>query len=102
MRVIRPPQRDFEADLTSVLGKAMKQDRALAVEVYAALCNVEWGHEDGSRFSCTWRAAGELVAEIRTGKSGDEDYLTWYCSGSEGHVSEQVRDPLAALGWKPR
>lgn len=94
------PQHDFEADLRSVLGEGMRTDDSLAQEVYAALCNVDWEHEDGSRYSCSWRYAGGLVAEIRTGTDGSESYLDWYCSGNEGRVSERVDEALAPTGWR--
>lgn len=96
-------ERDFEADLRSSLGEAMKDDMGLAVEVYGALCNVDWEHDDGSRYGASWRSAGGLVNEIVNPE--DEDamgYCNFYCSGGEGTVSERVSDSLGALGWKWR
>lgn len=49
-------------------------------------------------YSCSWRYAGGLVAEIR---DQGEDYMDFYCSGNEGEVDECVAEDLASLGWIP-
>jgi len=77
-----------------VFGRSIS--RELATEIYRALCNVDWFHEDGSRFGCTWRSAGATVAELR---GEGEDYLDYYCSGNEGYVADSVSGPLAERGW---
>lgn len=106
-------EQDFEAALRAALGERMKGDvegagiagamndepaQGLAVDVYRALSNVEWRHEDGSRYSCSWRSAGGLVAEIR---GAGEDYLDFYCSGREGTVTDEIAEALSAHGWHP-
>jgi len=87
-------QRNFADDLYVVFGRSIS--RELATEIYRALCNVDWFHEDGSRFGCTWRSAGATVAELR---GEGEDYLDYYCSGNEGYVADSVSGPLAERGW---
>lgn len=89
------PKADFKQDLRNSLGPLMA-NADIAGEVYAALCNTEWEHEDGARFSCTWRYAGGLVADIR---DQDENYLDWYCGGGEGHISDRVQAAMATHGW---
>ena len=46
-------------------------------------------------WSCSWRYAGGIVADIE----GKGDYMDYYCSGSEGHVFEEIEQDLFNLGW---
>lgn len=92
---IHSKERPFESDLADALGERI-QDESVARAAYAALCNVDWQHEDGSRYSCSWRYAGGLVADMR---GLGEDYLDFYCSGNEGHVRDDIAEALAAYGW---
>lgn len=107
-------EQDFEQALRDALSERMcaavedsgiagaMSDRnasGFAVDVYRALSNVEWRHDDGSRYSCSWRHAGGLVAEIR---GVGEDYLDFYGSGGEGEVTDEVTDALAVHGWHPK
>ncbi len=101
-------KRDFEDDLKGALGEQIRAaPRAVgayrreyasnkAVAVYRALSNVEWEHETGSRFQCSFRYAGGMIARIRD----EGDYIDWYCSGEEGHVDDDIAEALAAKGWK--
>jgi hypothetical protein len=85
-----------------------------AQNLYAALCNNTFQKQDvwlilkDAYWSCSWRYAGGLVADLR---DAGEDYMDWYCSGigtkegdysnyvSEGNVTEEIRADLALLGW---
>jgi hypothetical protein len=89
--------RDLEHDLLALADRA-REDLALADELYCALCNADWVHEDGSEWRGSWRYSAGLVASIR---GRGEDYLDFYCSpsGAEGTISERVSDAMAALGW---
>jgi hypothetical protein len=66
-------------------------------------------------WSCTWRAAGGIVARF---ENQGGDYLDWYCSGigdglgngdadrtkgfvPEGTVTDEIREDFATLGWTP-
>jgi len=89
-------QRDFEQDLARLLGDQIRNDRGFAADVYRALCNTRWQYKDGSRFECTWRYAGSLIARIR---GRGEDYLDFYPCGHEGTVTDKIRGHLAAGGW---
>ena len=89
-----------------------------AQNIYAALCNNEfqknsvWPILKDQTWSCSWRYAGGIVAEIQ----GHGDYLDWYCSGigfhdksgemTQGYVPEsmitqEVEQDLSRLGWIP-
>lgn len=93
---IFPIEKNFEIELQEVFGLQAAGDDKLAVEIYRALCNVSWEHEDGSRYSGTWRYAGEVVADLR---QKEESYLDFYCSGGEGTVSDYVEESLRERGW---
>jgi hypothetical protein len=89
-----------------------------AQNLYAALCNNDfvknevWPILKGETWSCSWRYAGGIIADIRV----EGDYIDWYCSGiggglgngdedgSIGYVAEQVvteeiREDLRSIGW---
>jgi len=96
-----------------------------AQNLYAAMCNMRWIKLEiipilkDEYWSCSWRYAGGLVAELK--RSGD--YLDWYCSGmgglttydaeegdkymaekkfvSEVTVTDEIRNDLKKLGWIP-
>lgn len=122
-------ENNLEYDLRStkwICDKAKSRD-AYAQNVYTALCNQSWQKNDvwpllaGQTYSCSWRYAGGIVADmIETG-----DYIDWYCSGikgelteeqlasakekgmdivnyvGEGYVTEEIREDFFKLGWIP-
>lgn len=100
--------------------------------LYAALCNNSfikrefWSILKEETWSCTWRYAGGIIADMRQ----EGDYIEWYCSGirdqhepteeemnswtekaqldwtnvyskyvAEGTVSEEIKNDLYELGW---
>ena len=85
-----------------------------AQNLYAALCNNQFQKQDvwlvlkDAYWSCSWRYAGGLVADLQD-KGGD--YMDWYCSGigakegdyskfiGEGNVTDEIAADLALLGW---
>ena len=77
--------------------KDKMKDKEFATNVYRALCNMQW-KKLGTDFlySCSWRFAGGLVAEIR---NVGEDYMTFYCSGDEDIVPEEIEKLLNDLEW---
>lgn len=123
---------NMEYDLRStkwICDKA-KSSEAYAQNLYAAMCNREFIKNDvwpiltDKRWSCSWRSAGGIVANMV--EKGD--YIDWYCSGirgdlfdeeynqmtkeeqeqylytknnfvNEGKVTDEIRDDLLALGW---
>jgi hypothetical protein len=106
---------NLEYDLRStewVIEKA-RSNVDYAQNLYAALCNNDFLKLDvvpiltNSLWSCSWRYAGGIVADIR----GEGDYINWYCSGiadgsghttgyvPEGVVTSEVKQDLRRLGW---
>jgi hypothetical protein len=116
--------RDLYDDLKAdpELMTKLQEDR-YAQNVYAALCNMRWQPQEvwpvlqDEYWSCSWRSAGGLVADLR---NRGEDYMDWYCSGitggydsaldtdkhtkgyvPEGEVTDEIREDFARLGWHP-
>lgn len=115
---------DFDLVQCDSIVAKVRANRIYAQNLYAALCNTEWQEQDAwevlqdHTWSCTWRTAGAIVADIR--QSGD--YTDWYCSGSmtshpdddlgtasyktrrgfrsEGDVSPEIEHDLAEIGWR--
>lgn len=115
---------DFDLCQCAEIIDRVRTNRIYAQNLYAALCNNVWQRQDpwyilqGKTWSCTWRHAGAIVADIM----GSGDYLDWYCSGSmtshpdddlgtasykkdqgmvaEGTVTNQIRQDLHKLGWQ--
>ena len=114
----------MEYDLRStkwICDKAKASD-SYAQNLYAAMCNMQFIKLDtmpilkNQRWSCSWRHAGGIVADMRQ----QGDYIDWYCSGirndgyqddldsiqtpqyvSEGLVTDEIRADLNKLGWAP-
>jgi hypothetical protein len=114
-------ERSLEKELlaSQVIKEKCKVDK-YAQNLYASLCNMQWQPIDvipilkDEKWSCSWRHAGGVVAEI----THDGDYMTWYCSGigaglgngdidgikgyvGEGTVTEEIQEDLKQLGWYP-
>ena len=109
----------------------VRSNEAYAQNLYAAMCNNEFQKNDflprlkGETWSCSWRYAGGIIADMRQ----EGDYIDWYCSGirhgddlddeafqqltkeqqehhiiskqfvSESHVTEEIEADLKKLGW---
>ena len=101
----------------------VRSSKSYAQNLYAAMCNNEFQKQDtwevltDSRWSCSWRAAGGVVATLR---ECGEDYMDYYCSGmggfatldrdpgiyyeengyvKESEVTAEIREDLLRLGW---
>lgn len=103
---------DLEYDLRTCdwIAEKCKSD-VYAQNLYAALCNNEfkknelWPLLKDQRWSCTWRYAGGIIADIRQ----EGDYIDWHCSGirdnydcgyvAESVVTDEIREDLNRLGW---
>lgn len=95
------PDSRFASDLRGDprLGELVQADE-FAAELYAALCNVIWYRRDGPDvWTCSFRGAGALVAQLR---DRSEEYVDFTLSGGEGSVAPRVGAELARLGWHPR
>jgi hypothetical protein len=111
---------NLEEDIRACAWMLQKvQDReTYAQNLYAAMCNnvfqknEVWPRLKDEYWSCSWRYAGGIVAELR----GQGDYIDWYCSGmgsglgngdetgtkgyvGESTVTDEIRQDLFAIGW---
>lgn len=111
---------NLEYDLRStewILDKVRTSD-TYAQNLYAAICNNDfiknevWPILKEDSWSCSWRYAGGIIADMRE----QGDYIDWYCSGmgsglgngdedgtkkyvSESVVTDEIRADLLKLGW---
>lgn len=124
---------NMEYDLRSTqwIVDKVKGDEVYAQNLYAAMCNNHFTKNDvipiltEKRWSCSWRSAGGIVADMRQ----EGDYIDWYCSGirdtktlddeeyyaltkeqqeyyiqskkfvPESNVTAEIRQDLLILGW---
>lgn len=110
---------NLEYDLLTtdwILEKVRSSD-VYAQNLYAALCNMTWQNKDmwktlkEETWSCSWRYAGGIVADMQQ----QGDYIDWYCSGirseddidvddglvPEGTVTDEIATDLDRIGWIP-
>jgi len=124
---------NMEYDLRStqwIIDK-VKGDEVYAQHLYASMCNNDFTKNDvwpiltEKRWSCSWRHAGGIIADMQ----GKGDYIDWYCSGirdskildddefraltkgqqesyiqgkkfvPESCVTDEIREDLLKLGW---
>lgn len=133
-RIVDPEwQKDnMEYDLrtSDYIAEKCKND-VYAQNLYAAMCNNEFVKNDvwpiltDKRWSCSWRYAGGIIANIKE----EGDYVDWYCSGirhveklddeqynalskeqqenylkcqlyvGESVITDEIREDLLKLGW---
>ena len=120
---------NLEYDLltTDWILEKVRKDEAYAQNLYASMCNTDFVRNDvwpllkGEKWSCSWRYAGGIIADMRE----EGDYIDWYCSGirgdlaesfnptpeqiermkiterfvGEGCVTDEIRADLLKLGW---
>jgi len=114
--------RDLEEDIKNdAIIMAKLQNDTYAQNVYSSMCNMRWQPQEvwpvlkDEYWSCSWRGAGGIVANLR---NSNEDYMSWYCSGiggglgngdadgtrgyvAEGEVTDEILADFSRLGWKP-
>jgi len=113
---------NLEYDLRSTqwICDKVKASDTYAQNLYAAMCNMQFQQLEvipilkNERWSCSWRYAGGIIADMR--EAGD--YIDWYCSGiggglgngdeavskgyvPEGMVTNEIHEDLKKLGWVP-
>ncbi len=123
---------NLEYDLltTDWILEKTRQSEVYAQNLYASMCNRDFVKNDvwpiltEERWSCSWRYAGGIIADMRQ----EGDYIDWYCSGirgdwpndeevkeytpeqlarleqtklfvGEGCVTDEIRADLLKLGW---
>jgi len=96
--------RDLEDDIRADAEIMQKlQDTGYARDVYAALCNIRWQPKEvwpvlqDEWWTCSWRCAGGIVADLRL---QDEDYMDFYCAGKEGTVTDEIAEDFSRIGWR--
>jgi hypothetical protein len=112
----RSKEQNMEWDLVTtdwILAK-VRGSETYAQNLYAAMCNNGFIKLEvipvlkGEEWSCSWRYAGGIVADMRQ----QGDYIDWYCSGirhpdgteqdkyvGEGCITDEIRNDLQRLGW---
>ena len=88
---------DFEQALKDTLGEEMKVSSLLCTQVWSALANVVWVHEEYGEYTCSFREAGGLICKIINGGN----YMDWYGSGPYERVSYMIHEAMVAKGWMP-
>ena len=102
---------EYDLRTTDWILEKVRTDKKYAQNLYAALCNNDFQKQDvveilkDNVWSCSWRYAGGIIADMR--QKGD--YIEWYLSGitikidtdivPEGDVTDEVRSDLLKLGW---
>lgn len=116
---------NMEYDLltTDWILEKVRASESYAQNLYAAMCNNEFQKRDlwpilkDELWSCSWRSAGGIIADMRQ----EGDYIDWYCSGIAGGdepdvyelgadlkrrsyvpectVTDEIREDLFKLGW---
>jgi hypothetical protein len=125
---------EYDLRTTEWIIEKAKCDKVYAQHLYAALCNNEftrnevWPILTEKKWSCSWRRAGGIIADMRE----EGDYIDWYCSGivdnieidtelnnadnplsqherermlelkahvAESVVTDEIREDLLKLGW---
>lgn len=120
---------EYDLRTTEWILEKVRNSEAYAQNLYASMCNTDFVKNDvwpllsEKKWSCSWRYAGGIIADMR--QKGD--YIDWYCSGiknkltdeelkkltkdqleryqiteqfvGEGYVTDEIRDDLLKLGW---
>ena len=111
---------EWDLRTTDWILEKTRKSKQYSQNLYAALCNNDFIEIDvieilkDRRWSCSWRYAGGIVANMRC----EGDYIDWYCTGisnnnyqddldspipdgyvAESVVTDEIREDLRRLGW---
>ena len=109
---------EWDLRTTDWILSKVRSSESYAQNLYAAMCNngfiknEMWPILAEQEWSCTWRYAGGIIADMLQ----QGDYIDWYCSGigdglgngdldgtkgyvPEGVVTEEIEEDLRKLGW---
>lgn len=99
---------EYDLRTTDWILQKVRDSDIYAQNLYAAMCNNDFIKNEivpilkGEEWSCSWRYAGGIIADMR--ETGD--YIDWYCSGDrmdgavgESEVTDEIREDLFKLGW---
>jgi hypothetical protein len=99
-------QPSLENDLlnSEYIKNKCKTSDVYSQNLYAAMANNLF-YKNDEEWSCSWRCAGGIVADLN--EIGD--YMDWYCSGIcanettgyvvEGYVTSEISNDILNLGW---
>ena len=122
---------EYDLVTTGWILEKVRDSEIYAQHLYAAMCNNTfmknevWPTLMEETWSCSWRYAGGIIADMR----GEGDYIDWYCSGikdsdllpeefnnlteqqqerhliyrafvGESVVTDEIQIDLLKLGWK--
>lgn len=96
------PSLEIDLRYSSSISFKCKASESYSQNLYAALCQNQF-IKHGKLWSCSWRQAGGIVANLRE----EGDYINWYCSGinaetpfvAEGKVADEIEKDILDLGW---
>jgi hypothetical protein len=123
---------EYDLRTTDWILAKVRSNESYAQNLYAAMCNNSfmrnqpWPILKDDQWSCSWRYAGGIIADMRQ----EGDYMDWYCSGirdtgppseeewnswshdqqiahtniysyyvGESHVTDEIKEDLFKLGW---
>lgn len=122
---------EYDLRTTDWILEKTRNSEVYSQNLYAAMCNREFQKNDvinilkNTKWSCSWRHAGGIVANMRE----EGDYIDWYCSGirdtdpleeseyenltdmqkaryeitkryvGESIVTDEIKEDLKTLGW---
>lgn len=100
--ITEEPSLEQDLRYSQTISEKCKTSEIYSQNLYAALCNNEFIKNDKT-WSCSWRSAGGIIANLR--ERGD--YIEWYCSGiasdvpyvAESVITDEVRKDIESLGW---
>lgn len=98
-RNLNNEENGFKELLKKIFSEQVKEED-FARKLYDCLCNTIWFNKHtGDIYSCSWRYAGGLVADLR---NVGEDYIDFYCNGfsGEGAYHEEIYSGLEKFGYK--
>jgi len=114
---------EYDLRTTGWILEKVRSSNSYAQNLYAAMCNNDFLKNEfmprlsGKTWSCSWRYAGGIIADMQ----GHGDYINWYCSGirgghldaeeddikehdlgfvAESVVTDEIRADLRKLGWE--
>lgn len=97
------PSLEIDLRYSQYIANKCKSSDAYSQNLYAALCNNQF-KKNNTLWSCSWRHAGGIVANLRE----EGDYINWYCSGTvaahpyvpESMITEEIKQDITDLGWE--
>jgi hypothetical protein len=85
---------EYDLRTTDWIIEKAKSDKIYAQHLYAAMCNNDFMRNDvwpiltGKTWSCSWRHAGGIIADMRE----EGSYIDWYCSGIVDNLELEARN----------